>query len=374
MNTHTLPKFELGQVQDIKPIEVDLPDGLQPGSIRIANVYEPYSELVPEARRKEIIEEEIALDEMSRKAKENGEWDRAPGLAYNLNGKDRKVSGHGPAMESFYGSKSKIFQDWGELAIPSAFALSALAHPVVGQEVLGSQGQILGALDEHSAEWFAYGTDGIAIRTRAAVLAHLVSESLNDNPELGNGPWMSVACGTAIPTLQVARANDVKPPLTLVDSDRSVLDGVTRMAEELGIGNGFDKVVGNVFDEAFMGEKLQHHMREKWGQKVKIADGMGIFEYIGSQLAMLGVDTKVEDFLRWNYDLLADDGRFIFGQMLDSRPRPDFTFGAVGWPFVVTRSLQEIMQTVVKAGIDPKNSHVVLSNPGVYAVVAVDKK
>jgi len=95
---------------------------------------------------------------------------------------------------------------------------------------------------------------------------------------------------------------------------------------------------------------------------------MGIFEYTGGNSKRDPVS-----FLKSGYDMLYPGGRLIFGQMLDTRPNPDFTMGIIGWPYVQMRSPAEIMEIVVKAGISPKEVKMYFPTDGVYTVVSIDK-
>ena len=359
--------FQLPEVKGWTDLDVSfLPEELRPGSARSIDVHDPYSALETPEAVEIVINEEQYFNEICQEAREAGLWERAPGIAYPVEGeKNRSTSGYVPAMQKFFGDKHPIFQDWATKSAPSAFALAAISNPIAGQPVLDKEGHRIGELDSDTARWFRVATDGVAIRTRAAVLGLLVNEALESDKTLTEGRWMSIACGTAVPTLQVARLAGIKPELTLVDFNTSVMDATTDIANALGIGNGFNKEAGNVFDQSFMESSLEGG--------AKIIDLMGIFEYLGPQLERLGIDTKANEFMKWNYDLLAKGGRMVLGQMLTNRPRPDFTMGTIGWPFIVTRYLEEIMETVVDAGIDPKNTHVTIPNPGVYAVVAIDK-
>lgn len=358
--------FQLPEVKGWTDLDVSfLPEELQPGSARSLDVVDPYIELETRQIIDRIINEEQLFSDECLEASRSGSWVRSPGLAYPVEGEaDRLTSGHAPVMQRFFSDKSPTFLDWATKSVPSAFALAAISNPITGQPVIDKEGNRIGELDPDTARWFRVATDGVAIRTRAAALGLLVNEALRSDRTLSEGKWMSVACGTAIPTLQVARLAGIKPELTLVDGDMSVMNATTDIADALGIGNGFNKITGNVFDRDFM---------ESLGGDAKIIDLMGIFEYIGPQLESLGIETKANEFMKWNYDLLVEGGRMVLGQMLTNRPRADFTLGTIGWPFIVTRHLEEIMRTAVEAGIDPKNTHVTIPNPGVYAVVAIDK-
>lgn len=361
-----LPK--LVSQQEVDPSDVGIPYDLAPASVTRIQFSDPYFEGSEPKTRKTIQEIESTQHRMCTAALDEGLWHRRPGIAYTTTVgvcEKRETSGWTGAMGYFYKSQgSKTFERWATESIPSAFALAALSHPVEGQPVLNKSGEIIGRLDDVTSKWFTNATDGNAIRTRASALAFLVSSALEKNPELANGSWMSVACGTAIPTLQVAREVGINPKLTLVDGDERVMSQTVAIAEALGLRNGFKKKQGDVFNEEFM-RSLECG--------VKIIDLMGIFEYIGKELQSLGVKTEASEFLNWNYSLLAQGGRMVLGQMLTDRPNLNFTLGTIGWPFIVTRTPREIMQTIYDAGIDPSQATMLLPNPGVYAVVGIDK-
>lgn len=114
-------------------------------------------------------------------------------------------------------------------------------------------------------------------------------------------------------------------------------------------------------------QRLKEELEAK-DELPEVIDMMGIFEYTGDNL---GVDPV--KFLETCYSFLKPGGRLVFGQMRTDRPVGDFTMGVVGWPFVHTRTLNEFMDVIVKAGIPVETVSLFLPADGVYTVGAIDK-
>jgi cyclopropane fatty-acyl-phospholipid synthase-like methyltransferase len=96
-----------------------------------------------------------------------------------------------------------------------------------------------------------------------------------------------------------------------------------------------------------------------------MVDALGIFEYFSKK------DSTA--FLRNAYRLVREDGVMVIANMLSDRPQMDFNKRAVGWPKLYPRSIDELAEIVVDAGIDPQNARILIPDDGIYAVVEIKK-
>lgn len=179
--------------------------------------------------------------------------------------------------------------------------------------------------------------------------------------------WMSIGCGTALPTMQAALRAGISPDLFLIDFDKKALAATDSLAKELGFHGALNKRSNiNIFNARHL-RRLRSELEKTAGLPLLI-DLLGIFEYTGKNL---GVDSI--GFLKATYELLADGGRLILGQMREDRPIPDFAMGTIGWPYIEMRSLNKLMGIIVQTGILPEQCTMYLPSDGIYSVVVVDK-
>lgn len=368
--------FRLGTVtfSPESPIaEVGPLDGRHPARIRLVNVQDPYVEAWSPSDRLDVTAIETDLDRHAHERRLAGKWERRPGTAYALDSGDTcvsELSGWGDPVAStrFYELlDSPAVSAWRTL-IPSAAALSYLADPWYSNHVHTADGDV--PIDDVARRMFSLVTDAVAIRSRASLMAELVKfTAINGSEREGQSTplrWMSVACGTALPVVTAAAHVGIRPNLLLLDFDIEALKQATQLAESVRFRGQIDKRRMNIFDLAAM-EALRLELAEL-DALPHLIDVMGIFEYTGSNL---GVDPVA--FLRSVWQILRPGGIMILGQMLDTRPLPDFTMGVVPWPYVEMRSLRELLAITTEAGIPLTCTDVYLPRDGVYAVLHVRK-
>ncbi|MGH7238343.1 MAG: hypothetical protein ACREGF_07450, partial [Candidatus Saccharimonadales bacterium] len=222
-------------------------------------------------------------------------------------------------------------------------------------------------LDDTARRWLINGTDARAIRNRGTVLAELVKGFIEDKncPDL-RPKWMSVACGTALPSMKAAIHAGITPDLALVDISQTAMAATEELAAEIGYTGSITKHFKNIFKSKDMAE-LRDFLGSN-GDRPQIIDLMGIFEYVGKHIRANPVN-----FLRANYDMLRPGGQLIFGQMRDDRPCQDFTMGVIGWPFIVMRSPKQVLEIVDKAGIPTISAKLYLPEDGVYTICSIQK-
>lgn len=369
--------YQLGiitDVENIAPERFGLAPAEQPAAIYEVSVEDPYVEFYDKATRAEIAEAEQSINDYAAMRREAGFWERKPGVAYTDedNVSHDKNDWGDPVSKRFHFTQTVNGPDMDAWVadVPNATALAVLADPR-GIPTITDKAGNTHVIQEESRKWWSLCTDAVGIRSRATVMAELVKGYISDEAETGADAiqglkWLSIACGTALPTMKAAVHSGLRPNLTLVDFSNDSMGAVETLADEIGFEGNIEKKRMNIFNPASL-EKLGRTFDEKGGRP-KLVDMMGIFEYTGDNL---GVDSV--NFLKSGYDLVAPGGKLVFGQMRSDRPVDDFTMGVVGWPYVEQRSVQDVMKLITDAGIPAERVNLFLPKDGVYTVVTVDK-
>lgn len=357
--------------------------GIQPENMPRAvwrlEIADPYVERYPAATRLRIQTAEKAADNQARLRREQGAWQRKPHTAYfdtdgnEVNGKTNWGDPH--LTRAFFDSHGEALKLWQKAMIPKPEALKYISDPLTPTHVVSrprkDKPPVSVPMDETIREWHSLCTDGRGIRNRATVMAELARDYVRMHPDEKYLPWMSIACGTAIPTIQAAVASGMgdRISLDLVDYDEYAMNAIEGTGTQLGFEGKIH--LSNplfMFDPGFNALRQYGERITQEGRRPRLIDMMGIFEYTGNNL---NIDSA--GFLGAAYDLLAPGGRLLVGQMRTDRPNPDFTLGVVAWPHIETRTPDELMGIVAKAGINLGNVEMFLPDDNVYTVLCIDK-
>jgi hypothetical protein len=245
---------------------------------------------------------------------------------------------------------------WRTRLVPSALALFAVQNPLEDKLPEGT------VMDSASRQWFIHANDAIGVRSRAQVLATLVDKYIHNDIE---SDWVSLASGAAIPVLEALRAAKLdgqKVHLSLVDEDPVALRWAETMAAQQGL------IVGEQI--TLLRRHLVHHLirnddlvLELGEQQAELVDALGIFEYFNHDDAIT--------FLKHALRLVKPGGAVIVSNMLTTSPQIDFALRCIGWRQLFPRSLQELQDIHIAAGVPPDRVTVVVPKDGVYAVMEV---
>lgn len=367
-------RFQLGEVVATSPIAAEEVNILvnKPKQVWRVEINDAYVSNYSLEEQIVVRQDEIIADGVARNRREEGLWARNPGTVYfDANGDEvqKETWGDPYSGEIFFTALgSPAMNVWRSL-IPSAKALAYLSEPQDQWAIASKDGTLLETIDPEAKKWFTLCTDAIGIRSRATVMSKLIKGFADERAGDGDPVrWMSVASGTALPTIQAAIAADVdhKTKLLLVDLDRAAMEATKQLASEVGFDGTVEQRRANVFDSNAM-QRLRDELEAK-DELPEVIDMMGIFEYTGVNL---GVNPT--EFLKSCYSFLKPGGRLVFGQMRTDRPVSDFTMGVVGWPFVHTRTPSEFMDVIVDAGIPAESVSLYLPTDGVYTIGAIDK-
>ncbi len=378
-NPQELEEYKLGDIVDIKESsfnKFDITLELQPKATYEVTIKDPYVELFSDQEKQEVNSKEIFISSFAEQRRLKGYWSRGIGKAYideNEVQQERKHESGDPVSSNILFNKlisSTALNVWRKI-IPSAISLMYVSGPFAKQDITDKKGNAV-YIDETARKWWSLNKDCIAIRARGTLLSYLVNDFIEkkmftQEGRLPNLVQMSVACGTALPVMQSVLKVDIESKLILVDKDKKALSATETLASEIGYsGQIFKYDETNIFSTDEM-ESLSNELDDK-NLRPMIIDLMGIFEYTGNNI---GVDPV--NFLKSNYDMLQEDGRLIFGQMLSSRPLKDFMMGAVGWPYVETRNPEEVLGIIREAGIPLDSVKIYFPDDGIYMVVVIDK-
>lgn len=245
---------------------------------------------------------------------------------------------------------------WRARLVPGALALFVVQNPLEDRLPEGTK------MDSESRQWFIHANDAIGVRSRAKVLSALVEKYIHNASE---NNWVSLASGAAIPVLEALRSAErggQQVFLSLVDKDPVELSWAETMAAQEGIVVGAqltllrrDLVHTLVRNEDLLLELGEH--------QAELVDALGIFEYFNDADAVI--------FLQRALRLVKPGGAVIVSNMLTSSPQIDFALRCIGWEPIFPRTLQQLQDIHIAAGVPVENVTVVVPKDGVYAVMEV---
>lgn len=295
---------------------------------------------------------------------ENPDW-QAP--TYNPANRTMSLDMDNASSLALYDNNETLQEWFADAAQAQATALYPLQRPDADRLVSG------GAINERSRAFFYHGLDAIGIRTRAKIMTEIASRTLDDRP---GARWISLACGGAVPVIDALKEcqNLEMVHLDLVDIDPDALS----FASYLAMHEAQLQQVPAFHSENELRSYTVHEMNlirgliasdslvDGFGEgSSDMVDALGIFEYFSKK------DSTA--FLKNAYRMVRDDGVMVIANMLSDRPQLEFNRRGVGWPKLYPRSIEEISQIIVDAGIDPEKATIIIPEDHIYAVVEIRK-
>ena len=195
-----------------------------------------------------------------------------------------------------------------------------------------------------------------------AVLVPQVEKYIHNESE---NNWVSLASGAAIPVLEAlreAKFDGQQVYLTLVDKDPVALSWAETMAAQEGIvvGEQLTLLRRNLVHTLVRNEDLLLELGE---HQAELVDALGIFEYFNDADAVILLQRALR--------LVKPGGAVIVSNMLTSSPQIDFVLRGIGWEDIHPRTLQQLQDIHLAAGVPVENVTVVVPKDGVYAVMEV---
>lgn len=261
-----------------------------------------------------------------------------------------------PARSMFYSRfpGSQTMMNW-QKDILKARALYPLQKPHDALRVLPD------GVDDYSMDVFMFAKDSIGIRSRAVVMKQSAFMAAQDMP--GNEvAILSLGSGAAVPTIDAASSirdqlhKTVK--MDLCDIDAESLQLASELMQDARIPAGdVDMYVGHFI------RKLD--AMKKRNARVDIVEALGLFEYLKPRDAT--------NLIKDAYELTKPGGVVIVSNMLSDRPQLEFNQFAVGWPYVVPRTENQLIGLAANAGLDPREMTLTVPEDGVYGVLEIRK-
>lgn len=278
----------------------------------------------------------------------------------------------------------KAWHSW----VPHAKALGHLTKPLIGTDILDRKG-VTHVSSPETAAYLRHVDDAVGIRDRATAMRWLAEQHLDDVEKGQSISWLSLACGTAEPSIIAARDTMEKTGgkinLHVLDYDAEALATVDLVATE-------QRYKGEVITQQgdLLNPDYPDIIRERSGiQQYDIVENLGFEEYlpqagdsIGAFKRMEGLLPEASEFTRKAWELVSPGGMLISGNMILDRPQLDFVFGIVAWPIINARQQEEILRVYERAGIldDPSAELRMFqivnddTNAALYNIVTVTKK
>jgi hypothetical protein len=271
--------------------------------------------------------------------------------------------------------------------IPHATALMPLSNPFNSVTVQDRNGVEV-PTTPMTQEWMAACTDGWEIRNRSAIMVDQMGTFLQRYAEVHPNERLtvvSVAGGTALPTMQAIMRSGVDPSriqLVLVESDKRAVAAAADFAERIGFQGAIVHKDVNVFDPKEMA--ALHEELQAEGAKVAALDAVGIAEYSSTQHRKRAYEQRFgKDYMLYNPDkflesclkMVDEDGMAIIGQMMSMsiRPNPYFTRGVVSWPRVTMRKPGRFMELLQQGGANKDLTRLILTPLKAYAMAVIHK-
>lgn len=229
------------------------------------------------------------------------------------------------------------FRSWAEY-MPGGFATYYVYEPHHRRMANGRR------LDAVTKRLFRHGIEGVGIRTRAYTLSYLINSWVVGHTN-GTIRWVSLGCGSGQPMFDAAGLLPVSlkktTSLLLIDRDTVVLD----FAQSLYAHQrdnlpeaAFD--YGDIFEPDFFTNLVKNG-------RLDIIDILGMFEYLDNEQSV--------SLLQKCYASLNEGGVLIFSNMDTNRPDYDINQRVIGWPALLLRSPDELVDLIRNAGIPLEN-------------------
>jgi len=268
------------------------------------------------------------------------------------------------AMDLYFkdGQQTQMYE-WGHQMM-QAIALEPLQN-------LGKGGQFLksGHLDLRTLERFTFMPDGIGLRSRQHIYSNLlVQQALQTPGDTLN--IVSLGSGASVPNIEasekIEKETGKRINWKLFDLDPNALLHAEAMTSRAELSSHFDFGPQNTDPNLsrFTGRSYIEARHED-NESLDAVDALGLWEYLPPN------DAKM--FLKMMYRKLKPGAPMIVSNMLKSRPQPKYNMRAVGWPQLLMRNEQDLLDIVEAATIDTEQVTFTHSTDGVYVVMEIRK-
>lgn len=260
------------------------------------------------------------------------------------------------------GDNLRALSVWRE-NVPTALALDYLTNPNVDREVVSPDGSVAVSTPETAAHW-RFVADAVGIRARKDAMATVTSDFLVATVKESKASWLSLASGTAEPSLRAAvdamSKADFSVDMTVADWDGRALKVVQGKAKELEYQEKGGRLT--TLRQNILTPDLAKELQGVNGiEQYDLVENMGFEEYLPQEGDTMQAYKsqglpQASEFTARAFELVKPGGMLISGNMVLPRPQIGFVFGAVDWPVINARTEAEILRVYEEAGIltDPK--------------------
>jgi len=299
----------------------------------------------------------------------NRHWG-ATHLGDEKHGEDPKklyIDPHNLAAVDLYledGRPTQMYE-WGHQMM-QAVALEPLQN-------LGKGGRFLslGHLDRRTSERFMYMLDGIGLRSRQHIYSELLVQQALQTPG-DTLRIISLGSGASVPNIEASQKIEKQVgkgvDWRFFDIDSNALFRAQQMTSTAGLELStfdFGPFSADPEKHGFAGRSYIEARNAVENESLDAVDALGLWEYLEPNQAKM--------FLKMMYKKLKPGAPMIISNMRSKRPHPLYHEIAVGWPEVIMRSDEDLLDIVQAAEIPLEQVRLTTPQDGVYVVMEIRK-
>ena len=261
------------------------------------------------------------------------------------------------------GRETQMFE-WGHQMM-KASALEPLQNLSKGGQFLSA-----GHLDRRSLERFTYTTDGIGLRSRQHIYADLLVQRAIEAP-VDTLRIVSLGSGASVPNVEASERIEQEAgkriEWQLFDLDPGALEKAQQITNKAQLHLStfdFGPLSNDPKQPGFAGRSYIE-ARHIENESLDAVDALGLWEYLKPSEAKM--------FLKMMYPKLKPGATMIVSNMRKKRPHLKYNMIAVGWPAVIMRTDEDLLDIVGAAEIPYEQVRLTTPSDGVYTVMEIRK-
>lgn len=261
------------------------------------------------------------------------------------------------------GRETQMFE-WGHQMM-QAIALEPLQNLSKGGRFL-SRGHLM----QRELERFTYMPDGIGLRSRQHIYADLLVQTALETQD-DTLRIVSLGSGASVPNIEASQKIEQQVgkgiEWQLFDLDPNALYRAQQMTSEAGLQLSTFDFGPKSTDPNHPGFAGRSYIEARHieNESLDAVDALGLWEYLEPNQAKM--------FLKMMYPKLKPGASMIVSNMRKKRPHPKYNMVAVGWPEVIMRSDEDLLDIVDAAKISLDQVRLTTPSDGVYVVMEIRK-
>ncbi len=217
-------------------------------------------------------------------------------------------------------------------------------------------------LDPVTRAFFRHTYDAVGLRSRAYIMSWLIARHVSERP--GEIRWLSLGGGSGKPVYDAIASMKTgdrrRTKLVVVDINPDILT----FAKQVYVEQTYQPGGGVAYRQVDV-TSVSSRDRLFADERPTVIDAMGLFEYLD--------DRTSSALLRAAYRQLPPGGIIVFTNMSPEHPQLAVHKRALGWPGVIQRTIHEVVDIMVRAGIPREEQTAYRAQDGVYNVYQVVK-